>query len=103
MSAVLRTGGTPYPLVVGVIGAGRVGAVLGAAFEAAGHQVVAAAAVSAASRDRAARLLPNASILPADAVARAHVGIDFELGGIADEITANNLAIGQALFLGGFG
>jgi len=71
MSAVLRTGGTPYPLVIGVIGAGRVGAVLGAALAAAGHRVVAAAAVSTASLDRAARLLPNAAIRPADEVARA--------------------------------
>ncbi|GAA2693250.1 Rossmann-like and DUF2520 domain-containing protein [Actinoplanes palleronii] len=58
-------------LTVGLIGAGRVGAVLGAALNAAGHRVVAAAAVSAASRDRAARLLPDAAILPADEVARA--------------------------------
>jgi predicted short-subunit dehydrogenase-like oxidoreductase (DUF2520 family) len=71
MSAVLRTGGAAYPLVVGVVGAGRVGAVLGAALEAAGHRVVAAAAVSAASLNRAARLLPNAAIRPADDVARA--------------------------------
>jgi predicted short-subunit dehydrogenase-like oxidoreductase (DUF2520 family) len=71
MSAVLRPGGSAYPLVVGVVGAGRVGAVLGAALEAAGHRVVAAAAVSAASRERAARLLPDAAIEPADAVARA--------------------------------
>ncbi|MBU2663266.1 DUF2520 domain-containing protein [Actinoplanes bogorensis] len=59
------------PLIVGVVGAGRVGAVLGAALTAAGHHVVAAAAVSAASRERAARLLPGAAILPADEVARA--------------------------------
>ena len=71
MSAVLPPGGTAYPLVVGVVGAGRVGAVLGAALEAAGHRVVATAAVSTASRDRAARLLPRAAILPADEVARA--------------------------------
>ena len=59
------------PLTVGIVGAGRVGAVLGAALNAAGHHVVAAAAVSAASRARAARLLPGAAILPADEVARA--------------------------------
>ena len=58
-------------LTVGVVGAGRVGAVLGAALERAGHRVVAAAAVSAASRDRAKRLLPEAAIRPADEVARA--------------------------------
>jgi len=83
MGAVLRTGGSAYPLVVGVIGAGRVGAVLGAALEAAGHRVVAAAAVSAASLDRAARLLPNAAILPADAVARA--GTDLLLLAVPDD------------------
>lgn len=71
MSAVLRSGGVAYPLVIGVIGAGRVGAVLGAALDAAGHHVVATAAVSTASRDRAARLLPKAAVLPADEVARA--------------------------------
>ena len=71
MSAVLRPGGTAFPLVVGVVGAGRVGAVLGAALAAAGHRVVATAAVSEASRDRAARLLPHAAVLPADEVARA--------------------------------
>ena len=83
MSAVLRTGGTAYPLVVGVVGAGRVGAVLGAALEAAGHRVVAAAAVSAASLGRAARLLPNAAILPADGVARA--GTDLLLVAVPDD------------------
>jgi predicted short-subunit dehydrogenase-like oxidoreductase (DUF2520 family) len=58
-------------LVVGVIGAGRVGAVIGAALSSAGHHVVAAAAVSGASRDRSALLLPRAEIRPADEVARA--------------------------------
>ncbi|MET0417955.1 MAG: DUF2520 domain-containing protein [Actinoplanes sp.] len=58
-------------MIVGVVGAGRVGAVLGAALNAAGHRVVATAAVSAASLDRAARLLPDAAVLPADEVARA--------------------------------
>jgi predicted short-subunit dehydrogenase-like oxidoreductase (DUF2520 family) len=55
---------------IGVIGAGRVGAVLGAALRRAGYRVVAAAAVSAASRDRAQRLLPGTELLPADEVAR---------------------------------
>lgn len=63
---------TLAPLRVGVIGAGRVGAVLGAALSRSGHQVTAATAVSAASCDRAARLLPSAALLPADeVVARA--------------------------------
>nr|WP_296071834.1 Rossmann-like and DUF2520 domain-containing protein [uncultured Actinoplanes sp.] len=71
MSAVPRALTRASSMTIGVVGAGRVGAVLGAALNAAGHRVVAAAAVSAASRDRAARLLPEAAILPADEVARA--------------------------------
>ncbi|MGH3662851.1 MAG: NAD(P)-binding domain-containing protein, partial [Micromonosporaceae bacterium] len=59
----------PGRLHVGVIGAGRVGSVLGAALGRAGHHVVAAAAVSQASLTRAARLLPEAEVLPSDQVA----------------------------------
>ncbi|SDY11766.1 Predicted oxidoreductase, contains short-chain dehydrogenase (SDR) and DUF2520 domains [Micromonospora pattaloongensis] len=58
-------------LTVGVIGAGRVGAVLGAALARAGHHVAAASGVSAAAKARIARLLPGAANLPADEVARA--------------------------------
>jgi predicted short-subunit dehydrogenase-like oxidoreductase (DUF2520 family) len=58
-------------LTIGIIGAGRVGAVLGAALRAAGHQVVAASGVSDAARARISRMLPDAAHLPADAVARA--------------------------------
>lgn len=47
---------------VGVIGAGRVGAVLGAAFQRAGHRVVAASGVSGASLARVERLLPGAAL-----------------------------------------
>jgi predicted short-subunit dehydrogenase-like oxidoreductase (DUF2520 family) len=54
---------------VGVVGAGRVGAVLGAALAAAGHRVVAASGVSAGSKARIQRLLPGARLLPADEVA----------------------------------
>jgi predicted short-subunit dehydrogenase-like oxidoreductase (DUF2520 family) len=56
---------------VGVIGAGRVGAVLGAALRRAGHDVVATSAVSEASRCRAAELLPGVPLLPPDEVVRA--------------------------------
>src|SRR5438309_14678 len=59
-------------LRVGVIGAGRVGAVLGAALSRAGHDVVAVSAVSEASRDRAESLLPSAEVVdPAQVCARA--------------------------------
>ena len=58
----------PARLRVGIVGSGRVGSALGAALLRAGHDVVAASAVSAASRDRAVRMLPGADILPADEV-----------------------------------
>ncbi|MGY1615146.1 Rossmann-like and DUF2520 domain-containing protein [Geodermatophilus sp. SYSU D00691] len=61
----------PARLRVGVVGAGRVGAVLGAALDAAGHDVVAAAGLSSASAERAARLLPGAPLLPTDEVVAA--------------------------------
>jgi len=61
----------PARLRVGVIGAGRVGAVLGAALAAAGHDVVAASGLSAASAERAARLLPGVPLVPADEVVAA--------------------------------
>lgn len=59
---------TPRParLRVGVVGVGRVGSALGAALARAGHEVVAATGVSAQSRERAARMLPGAEILPTD-------------------------------------
>jgi len=60
----------PARLAVGIVSAGRVGAVLGAALENAGHSVVATSAVSRASRARAAALLPDAAILPPDEVVR---------------------------------
>jgi predicted short-subunit dehydrogenase-like oxidoreductase (DUF2520 family) len=81
-------------LIVGIVGAGRVGAVLGAALNAAGHRVVAAAAVSAASRDRVARLLPGAAVRPADEVARAATDLlllavpDDALGGVVAGLSA---------------
>lgn len=54
----------PARLDVGVVGTGRVGAVLGAALARAGHRVVAASAVSEASRQRAAALLPGVPLVP---------------------------------------
>lgn len=49
---------------VGVIGAGRVGAVLAAALREQGHPVVAAHGLSDASRARAAALLPDVPLAP---------------------------------------
>lgn len=50
-------------LGIGVIGAGRVGAVLGAALRAEGHAITGAYAVSDESRARSAELLPGAPLL----------------------------------------
>lgn len=62
----------PRPwLRVGVVGAGRVGAVLGAALAAAGHRVVAVSAVSEASLERAATLLPDVPVHPVEEVVAA--------------------------------
>lgn len=62
----------PGRLAVGVVGAGRVGSVLGAALARAGHPVVAVSGVSDASRRRAWALLPGVPIVPVeDVVARA--------------------------------
>ncbi len=58
-------------LRVGVIGAGRVGSVLAASLRRAGHEVVAAAGESDASRSRIAALLPGVPVLKPTDVARA--------------------------------
>jgi predicted short-subunit dehydrogenase-like oxidoreductase (DUF2520 family) len=64
----------PARLDVGIVGAGRVGAVLGAALQQAGHQVVAVSGVSDASLARAAELLPGIPVLPVEeVVARAEL------------------------------
>ena len=69
MRSTLRQVSTRPRLRVGVIGAGRVGAVLGAALRRAGHDVVAVSAVSDLSRLRAEALLPGVPVLPAPDVA----------------------------------
>ncbi|MEI2776654.1 MAG: DUF2520 domain-containing protein [Tetrasphaera sp.] len=61
----------PGRLRVGVVGVGRVGAVLGAALGRTGHLVVAASAVSEASIARAEALLPDTPIVPVDEVVAA--------------------------------
>jgi len=71
---------------IGVVGAGRVGAVLAAALRAAGHDVVAAAGESDASRGRIATLLPGVrSAKPTD-VARA---CDLLLLTVPDDMLSN--------------
>ena len=50
-------------LGIGIIGAGRVGPVFGAALAGAGHAIVGVSAVSSSSRDRADAMLPGVPIL----------------------------------------
>ena len=64
----------PARLDVGIVGTGRVGAVLGAALQRAGHRLVAVSAVSEQSRARAADLLPGVPVAPVEeVVARAEL------------------------------
>src|SRR3954463_1270036 len=58
----------PARLGVGVVSAGRVGVVLGAALARAGHAVVAASGVSKDSVRRAEEMLPGVPLLPPDEV-----------------------------------
>ena len=74
------------PLRVGVIGAGRVGAVLAAALRARGHQITAVAGESDASKGRAAALLPGVPILKPTAVAR---GSEVLLLTVPDDMLSN--------------
>ncbi|MFJ6953600.1 NAD(P)-binding domain-containing protein, partial [Micromonospora aurantiaca (nom. illeg.)] len=101
MSAPLRPRATAAPLVfprtlaVGVLGAGRVGAVLGAALAAAGHRVVAASGASGATKARLALLLPQTPHRSASAVARAAADLlivavpDDALAGVVADLAAS--------------
>src|SRR4029078_12885318 len=59
----------PARLSVGIISAGRVGTALGVALERAEHIMSACSAISDASRQRAARRLPETAVLPVHEVA----------------------------------
>jgi predicted short-subunit dehydrogenase-like oxidoreductase (DUF2520 family) len=75
---------------VGVVGAGRVGAVLAAALQAAGHDVVAVAGESAASRTRIETLLPGVHVDKPSAVSRA---CDLLLLTVPDDMLGNVVAM----------
>jgi predicted short-subunit dehydrogenase-like oxidoreductase (DUF2520 family) len=75
--------GRPARLAVGVVSAGRVGAVVGAALAAAGHRVVAASGVSRASVNRAEALLPGVPLVPPD---EAATGADLVLLAVPDDV-----------------
>lgn len=91
----------PGRLAAGVVGAGRVGSVLGAALGRAGHTVVAASGRSDASRRRARDRLPDVPLLePTEVVARADLALlavpDGELPALVTELTATGaVASGQ--------
>lgn len=72
----------PARLRVGIVGAGRVGAVLGAALGRAGHEIAAVHAVSHASRERAATLLPG---VPVTDLPGAIAGMDLVLLAVPEE------------------
>jgi predicted short-subunit dehydrogenase-like oxidoreductase (DUF2520 family) len=78
----------PARLAVGVVSAGRVGAVLGAALAAAGHTVVGASGVSRESVRRANDLLPDVPLLPPDQVAHR---ADLVLLAIPDDVLAGTV------------
>lgn len=76
-------------LGVGIVGAGRVGPVLGAALGGAGHALVGISAVSEESRDRAEAMLPGVPLLPVpEIVERSELVLlavpDAELPGLVD-------------------
>ncbi|MFJ6670145.1 Rossmann-like and DUF2520 domain-containing protein [Actinosynnema sp. NPDC091369] len=94
---------TPRParLAVGVISAGRVGSVLGAALARSGHVVSAVSAVSRDSLRRAEELLPDVPVLPPpDVAASADLVLlavpDDELAGLVRGLVATgSLRAGQ--------
>lgn len=93
---------TPPRLGIGVIGAGRVGAVLGAALRAEGHAITGAYAVSDASRERAAGLLPEVPLLDVPAlVERSEMLLlavpDDQLASLAAGIAATGMVPGGQL------
>ncbi len=75
---------------VGVVGAGRVGSVLAAALRLAGHEIVAAAGESDASRDRLATLLPGVANKKPSTVARES---DLLLLTVPDDMLPNVVAM----------
>ena len=75
--------GRPARLAVGVVSAGRVGAVVGAAWAAAGHRVVATSGVSRASVKRAEALLPGVPLRAPDEVV---AGADHALLAVPDDV-----------------
>lgn len=87
--------GTPPRLRVGLIGAGRAGAVIARVLERVGHPCVATTAISAGSRERAARLLPSATITdPAAVCAAADLIIVATPDDVIEDVVRGLVAVG---------
>ena len=78
------------PVSLGIVGAGRVGSVLGAALRAVGHPVTAVAGESEASRTRAALLLPQVPLDKPTAVSRS---CDLLLLTVPDDMLPNVVSV----------
>jgi predicted short-subunit dehydrogenase-like oxidoreductase (DUF2520 family) len=96
--------GHPARLAVGVIGAGRAGTALGAALARAGHDVVAAAAVSDASVQRARAAFPGAVITdPGQVLRRADLALltvpDDVLPGLVAGLAATRAPLGGRMLV----
>lgn len=94
----------PPRLGIGIIGAGRVGAVLGAALRAEGHALTGAYAVSDDSRRRAADLLPGVPLLDVHTIVeRSELVLlavpDDQLGPLAAGIAASGEVPGGQVFV----
>jgi predicted short-subunit dehydrogenase-like oxidoreductase (DUF2520 family) len=92
----------PAQLAVGVVGAGRAGTAMAAALARAGHRVVAASAVSEASRGRIAASLPHVPIVqPEQVVERADLVLltvpDDVLGGLVSGLAATEVPMAGRL------
>jgi predicted short-subunit dehydrogenase-like oxidoreductase (DUF2520 family) len=79
-----------YMTRIGVVGAGRVGAVLAAALRSVGHEITGVAGESAASRTRIETLLPGVRVDKPSAVARA---CDLLLLTVPDDMLGNVVAM----------
>ncbi|HVE99674.1 MAG TPA: DUF2520 domain-containing protein [Mycobacteriales bacterium] len=83
----------PARLAVGVVGFGRVGAALAVAMQRAGHTVVAVSGASEPTRRRAAQVLPDVPVLPAEDVVRRAEAVlltvpDDALQGVVETLSA---------------
>ncbi|WP_315296014.1 DUF2520 domain-containing protein [Rothia mucilaginosa] len=93
----------PARLGIGIISAGRVGSVLGAALRACEHTIVGVHGVSEASQERAAMLLPDVPLLPVEQIAeRSELLIlavpDDELPGLVTYLASSgSITAGQIL------